>query len=200
MLITRPLGGEPHEMMAIAQRIAQGDLSMTFKKMTQNRKSLYAAMQGIAVNLKATAHMAEQVARGDLTVTVTVLSEQDTLGKSLAAMVAKLQEIVGNVKNSAANVSSGSQGLSSSSEEMSQGAAEQAASAEEASSSMEQMVANIRQNTDNAMQTEQIAVKAAKNAETCGKAVTETVEAMQDICSQDYGDRGNCAPDPFERF
>ena len=71
--------------------------------------------------------------------------------------------------------------MSSSSQQMSQGAAEQAASAEEASSSMEQMAANIRQNTDNAMQTEQIAIKAAKDAQICGDAVTKTVEAMQDI-------------------
>jgi methyl-accepting chemotaxis protein len=64
---------------------------------------------------------------------------------------------------------------------MSQGATEQAAAAEEASSSMEEMAANIKQNADNARQTEQIALKAARNAEASGKAVVETVEAMKTI-------------------
>ncbi len=97
------------------------------------------AMQRMVSGLKVRAQMAEQIANGDLMVNVTILSEKDTLGKSLSAMVTKLRETVGNVKNAAENVASGSQTMSSSSAEMSQGTTEQAASAEEASSSMEEI-------------------------------------------------------------
>jgi methyl-accepting chemotaxis protein len=67
------------------------------------------------------------------------------------------------------------------SEELSEGSVQQAATAEEVSSTMEQMAANIRQNAENARQTETIAIQAAKDTLSGGKAVVETVAAMQEI-------------------
>ncbi len=128
----------------------------------------------------------DRMAQGDLTIDIEVNSKDET-GQLLGAMknqIERLRQVVGDVQSAADNVASGSQELSSSSEEMSQGATEQAASAEEASSSMEQMAANIKQNADNAEQTEKIALKAADDAETGGKAVTETVTAMKEIAQK----------------
>ena len=139
---------------------------------------LLEAMRKMIDNLKATADIAEQIAKGNLNAEVNILSEKDTLGKSLAFMVQNLREVVGNVKEAADNVATGSEELSSTSEQMSQGATEQAAAAEEASSSMEEMASIIRQNADNAMQTERIALKSAEDAKDGGRAVTETVSAM----------------------
>jgi methyl-accepting chemotaxis protein len=177
--IQKQVGGEPAVIAGIAREVALGNLNVA----VHERKStgILAAMQTMTSNLKATAQVAEQIADGDLTVNVNILSDKDTLGKSLAAMIAKLQVIVGDVKSAADNVASGSQALSSSSTEMSQGSTEQAAAAEQASSSMEEMVANIRQNSDNALQTERIARKAADDIEEGGKAVTETVAAIKNI-------------------
>jgi methyl-accepting chemotaxis protein len=130
--------------------------------------------------------ISNQMSKGDLTVEIEVDSKDET-GQLLGAMknmLEKLRAIVADVQSAAENVSSGSQELSSSSEEMSQGATEQAASAEEASSSMEQMAANIKQNADNATTTEKIALKAADDAESGGKAVTETVAAMKEIAQK----------------
>ena len=99
-------------------------------------------------------------------------------------MVAKLKDVINNVKLSIENVASGAQAMSASSEEMSQGASEQAAAAEEASSSVEQMTANIRQNADNAMQTEKIAIQASGDAKAGGQSVNETVSAMKEIAGK----------------
>lgn len=129
---------------------------------------------------------AESVAQGDLNATIDIDQQDEvgTLAMALKHMVAKLQEIVREVKTSAVNVAGGSQELSTSSEQMSQGASEQAAAAEEASSSMEQMAANIKQNADNALQTEKIALEAASDTEESGRAVTEAVSAMNDIAEK----------------
>jgi methyl-accepting chemotaxis protein len=99
-------------------------------------------------------------------------------------MIVKLRDVVANVKSAAENLAFGSQQLSSGSEEMSQGASQQAAASEEASSSMEEMAANIQQNADNAFQAEKIAIQAALDAQTSGKAVQDTVAAMQQIASK----------------
>jgi methyl-accepting chemotaxis protein len=128
--------------------------------------------------------LAKQMAEGDLTVEVQERSEQDELMEALNNMIQRLNEVLTNVKLATNNVATSSQQMSFNSEQMSQGATEQAASAEEASASMEQMVANIQQNTENASQTEKIAVKAAEDARESGRAVSETVEAMQEIAKR----------------
>ncbi len=136
--------------------------------------------------LNEAVEVAESVSEGDLTANINVKT-RDEIGRVQAAMkkmIAKLSEVVINVKSASDNVASGSQQLSSSAEEMSQGATEQAANAEEASSSMEQMAANIRQNSDNAQQTDKISGKAAKDAQEGGEAVTQAVGAMKEIAGK----------------
>lgn len=130
--------------------------------------------------------VAHQVAEGDLTVNTAVKTHDEIgrLGQAIDNMIDRLQAMIAQVQESTANVASGSQAMSAGAEHMSEGASEQAAAAEEASTSMEQMAANIRQNADNAIQTEQIALKAAKNAQETGLAVTDAVEAMQEIAKK----------------
>uniref|UniRef100_C6E2Z6 Methyl-accepting chemotaxis sensory transducer n=1 Tax=Geobacter sp. (strain M21) TaxID=443144 RepID=C6E2Z6_GEOSM len=127
---------------------------------------------------------AKEVADGNLTVTITERGANDELMRSLANMVARLSEVVNDVKGAADHVAAGSQQMSASAEAMSEGATEQASAAEEASSSMEQMSANIKQNADNAMQTEKIAVKSSADAQEGGKAVAQTVAAMKEIAGK----------------
>jgi methyl-accepting chemotaxis protein len=179
--IVKPLG----QGVELAKAIAMGDLSRDIEVNSRDEiGSLAEAMRRMTANLKTTVAVAEQVAQGDLGVTVDVLSDKDALGQALALMVERLNAIVADVKSVADQVAAGSQELSASSEEMSQGASEQAASAEEASSSMEQMAANIKQNADNAAQTEKIALKSAIDAEAGGEAVVETVAAMKKIAQK----------------
>jgi methyl-accepting chemotaxis protein len=193
--ITNPV----RRLDAIVQKVAVGDLAeaeASYRlideatatgadvKNKDEISQLLAAVRNMVASLKEKATVAEKIAQGDLSVEVKVLSDKDTLGTSLSSMVAKLREIVTDVKNSADNVASGSQQLSSGSEQMSQGATEQAASAEEASSSVEEMNATVRQNADNSQQTEKIAQKSANDAAESGKAVAEAVSAMKDIATK----------------
>ncbi|MGA3115799.1 MAG: methyl-accepting chemotaxis protein [Syntrophobacteraceae bacterium] len=130
--------------------------------------------------------VSNRLSEGDLTVKIDVDSQDETgqLLHAMKNMVARIREIVGEVKRAGDNVASGSRELSSTAEEMAQGATEQAASAEEVSSSMEQMSSNIQQSAGNAMQTEKMAVKSADDASEGGKAVTETVWAMKEIAGK----------------
>ena len=126
----------------------------------------------------------QQIAGGDLTVTVKERSADDRLMQALAQMVQRLKDVVGSIREATNQVASGSQEMSATAEQISQGATEQAASAEEASSSMEEMASTIKQNSDNAQQTESIAVKSAEDAMASGTAVTETVGAMREIATK----------------
>lgn len=172
----------------LVQKLGQlsiGDVSVEFKaERSDEIAKVVESLNRVVGNLKATISAAEEIAEGNLNVSLNVLSDKDTLGKALDAMVGKLKGVVSDVANAARNVASGSEQLSSSSEQMSQGATEQASAAEEASASIEQMSANIRQNADNAQQTEKIAQKAADDAKESGIAVVEAVKAMKEIAGK----------------
>lgn len=166
--------------------VAAGDLAIEEERDAGKNEigMMSTALDKMVTNLRSTVAVAEEIAGGDLKVTVTILSDRDMLGRALSGMVVKLQDVVRAVKSASDDVASGSEQLSSTSEEMSQGASEQASSAEEVSSSMEQMAANIRQNADNALQTEKIALKSAADAQEGGTAVVETVVAMKSIAEK----------------
>lgn len=128
----------------------------------------------------------DEMSQGNMALDIEV-DRGDEIGQLLASvkkMMEKLGDVVTDVRASAVNVSGASQALSASTEELSQGATEQASATEEASSSIEEMTANIRQNADNAQQTEKIAVKAAEDAIEGGKAVAQTVDAMNEIAEK----------------
>ncbi|MGA1997342.1 MAG: methyl-accepting chemotaxis protein [Bryobacteraceae bacterium] len=166
-------------------RISKGDLPPQitdtyqgdFNAIKNNLNTLIVAMNDIT-------HAAEEIAQGNLTVTLRERSGQDKLMQALIAMVAGLTRTVTDIRSIAGEVSSASQSISSASVQVSNGASAQAASAEEASSSMEEMVSNIKQNADNAQQTDKIATKSAKDAQESGKCVLEAVSAMKEIASK----------------
>ena len=166
-------------------RISKGDLppiisdnyNGDFNEIKNNLNVLITAMQEITA-------VAQEIAGGNLAVTVKERSEQDQLMQALSLMVEKVGEVVANVLSASDQVASGSEAMTTTTEQLSQGATEQAASAEEVSSSMEQMMSNIKQNADNAQQTEKISVKSAEDAKEGGKAVGETVAAMKEIATK----------------
>lgn len=116
----------------LAQAVADGDLSQSIEYHGREEiGDLISAMNRMAANLRATAEIAEEVAKGDLTVQPKRLSEKDVLGISLEIMIERLREVVNDVSSAAANVAAGSEELSASAETLSQGVSEQAASSEE---------------------------------------------------------------------
>ncbi len=167
------------------ERISKGDLPPQitdtyhgeFNTIKNNLNTLISAMDEVT-------HAAEEIAQGNLTVTVRERSAQDKLMQALIAMVGGLTRTVTDIRTIAGEVASASQAISTASVQVSNGASAQAASAEEASSSMEEMGSNIKQNADNAQQTDKIATKSAKDAQESGKCVLEAVAAMKEIASK----------------
>ncbi|MGA8740041.1 MAG: methyl-accepting chemotaxis protein [Terracidiphilus sp.] len=165
--------------------IARGDMPPVitdqyngdFNTIKNNLNSLIGAMNDIT-------GAAEQIAGGNLTVTLKERCAEDKLMQALVAMVGGLTRTVSDIRSIAGEVAAASQSISTASVQVSKGASSQAAAAEEASSSMEEMVSNIKQNADNAQQTDKIANKSAKDAQESGKSVLEAVAAMKEIANK----------------
>ena len=106
-IILAPLGAEPPAVANIANEVAAGNLGIAIVTAEGDTRSVLFSMKKMVDSLRRHAQVAEKVASGDLKVKVTVLGEQDSLGKSLAAMIDKLGSVVTNVITAADNVASG---------------------------------------------------------------------------------------------
>ncbi|MCP4111211.1 MAG: HAMP domain-containing protein, partial [Desulfobacteraceae bacterium] len=79
-------------------RFSKGDIP---EKITEQYKGDFNNIKNninmLISNLSGTVHMAEKIARGDLSAKVNILSEKDVLGKSLDMMVRNLKKIIENI-------------------------------------------------------------------------------------------------------
>ncbi len=146
----------------------------------------YIITRAITNPIREAVEVANQLADGDLTAKIVVDSKDETglLLQAMQNMVAKLSQVIGEVRASATMLSSASEEVSATAQSISQGSSEQAASVEETSSSVEQMSTSINQNTENAKVTDGIASKASTEADEGGQAVRETVSAMKSIAEK----------------
>ncbi|GGY44079.1 methyl-accepting chemotaxis protein [Bacterioplanes sanyensis] len=130
------------------------------------------------------AHITSQVADGNLQVEFNNRDNATGVYSHMINMVERLTGVIQQVRSGADGLASAANELNASAQTISQGATEQASSVEETSASVEQLHASVRQNAENARVTDQMATKAAAEAEKGGQAVTRTVAAMKDIADK----------------
>ena len=139
--------------------------------------------RSIVVPIDEAIHLAETVARGDLTrsIEVTRTDETGRLLGALKQMNDSLRRIVGEVRDGARQIETASGEIASGNAELSSRTEQQAASLEETAASMEELTATAKHNADNAHQANQLAVSASEIAVRGGEAMTEVVDTMESI-------------------
>jgi len=179
--ITRPIAA----CVDVAEKLAEGDTDQRVEVRGKDETSqLLASMKKMIESNSAMVAAASSIADGNLGVTVRPRSDRDTLGQALARMIARLVEIIGEVRSAATSLATAAGQVSSTAQSVSSGNSQQAAAVQETTASLEQMNASIAQNADNSRQTESMAKKGSKDAEESGGAVRETVEAMKSIAEK----------------
>ena len=183
--ITRSITSPIATVVAIAEKLAAGDSEQSVEVRGKDEAAqLLAAMKKMIDSNAVMVTAASSIANGDLGVTVAPRSERDTLGIALSKMIARLVEIIGEVRSAATSLATAAGQVSSTAQSVSSGNSQQAAAVQETTASLEQMNASISQNADNSRQTESMAMKGSRDAEESGSAVKETVAAMKSIAQK----------------
>ena len=136
--------------------------------------------RSIVAPMELGVEMAQNVAEGDLTVSVDI-SQNDEIGEladALNRMTENLCNVMESIQESAEQVASSSEELAASSQNLANAATEQASSLEETSASIEELTASVQQNASNAKTTNAISTESAKSME---QMVEKTNEASK-IC------------------
>ena len=127
--------------------------------------------------------VARSVAKGDLTQTIEVTTQDETghLMAALKDMNANLVAMVQKVHNGSDEISAASIQIASRNQDLSSRTEQQASSLEETAASMEELTSTVKQNADNARQANQLAVSASDVAVKGGRVVAEVVATMGSI-------------------
>jgi len=143
-------------MAESVRRAAKGDISseLEFDDRGDELGELSRSMNAMYDYLKSMVATAERMAGGDLSVDVKPRSDADAFGIAFSKMVARLVEVISQVRSAAGALSSAAGQLSSTAQSVSAGNSQQAAAVQETTSSLEQMNASIAQNAQNSKQTE----------------------------------------------
>ncbi len=131
-------------------------------------------------------NFADIIADGDFTHQLHIKRDDEIgmLTNALNRMREKLSDVMLNIRLAAEQVSSSSEELSASSQNLANAATEQASNLEETSSSIEELSTAVEQNADNAKTANDVTSKSAIEADEGGKAVKETVDAMNLIAGK----------------
>mgnify|MGYP002700113007 CR=1 FL=1 len=130
-----------------------------------------------------TARVLDALAHGRLTETISA-DYHGSFGKlkqDSNATVAKLTEIITNIRESASTVATGANEIAQGNADLSQRTESQASNLEETASSMEEMTSAVKQTSENSTHATELAVSASKQAEQGGEVVSRAVTAMDEI-------------------
>jgi methyl-accepting chemotaxis protein len=138
--VMHQLGGEPEQAVAIAQRVADGDLSTS----------------------------------------VTTVNSGSLLGQ-LDAMQTRLADVVNRVRQGSESVATASAEIAQGNQDLSNRTESQASALEQTAASMEELSSTVKQNADNARQANQLAMSASTVAVHGGEVVAQVVDTMRGI-------------------
>ncbi|TCT23158.1 methyl-accepting chemotaxis protein [Thiobaca trueperi] len=135
------------------------------------------------VGLKDVMRVAQALAEGDLTQTITK-DYPGLFGETKAGVnttVANLKDLVSRIREAVDTIGTASNEIATGNQDLSQRTEEQASSLEETASSMEELTSTVKQNADNARQASQLAISASDVALKGGTVVSASVETMAAI-------------------
>ncbi|WP_448555489.1 HAMP domain-containing methyl-accepting chemotaxis protein [Thalassotalea montiporae] len=182
-LILNQMGGEPKEVISVAQRVADGELDLNLPKNNSAPDSLYSAIITMVERLRDKAQLAAKIAEGDLSKNINLSSSKDNLGQSLQTMTEQLHDVISQVQTSSANISSASNVVLKNSDDLALGMTNQATSLEQISSSLEELSTQTNLNATNAEKATELANNAKQFAQTGRDKMQQMTEAMFEIDS-----------------
>ncbi|MCL1904242.1 MAG: methyl-accepting chemotaxis protein [Oscillospiraceae bacterium] len=123
----------------------------------------------------------EEMAKGDLTITVDRLSDADVLSNSLNEMVDSLNNLFGEINISTEQVSCGSSQVAEGAQSLAQGSTEQASVVDELSSEIAEIAKNTKDNAELAKQAAELGGTIKANAEKGSHQMDEMMKAVDEI-------------------
>ncbi|WP_228529938.1 methyl-accepting chemotaxis protein [Diaphorobacter caeni] len=171
------------ESVAAMQTVMWGIAAALVAALIVCTTAAFLFIRKITTSLDHAVHVAERVARGDLSVQIDVESDDEVgrLLRALGTMNDNLAQIVLRIREGSESVMTGSTQIAAGSQDLSQRTEEQASNLLQTAASMEELTATVRQNSFNATKATQLASTASLTAADGGEAMLRVNKTMSNI-------------------
>lgn len=180
--VRKSLSKSLKQLSDAAVQIAAGNVNIDLTKHANDEFGVLIDEYQIVVdNIRGQAKIAEEVAEGNLTITITPKSGEDLLGNSLKKLVEKNAYAISNINDAAYQVMTSSSQVASASESLAQGSTEQASAIEEITASIGEIAQKTKKNATEASQAAELVTEAITDVKKGNVQMQEMMSAMQDI-------------------
>lgn len=171
-----------NKLSAAAKKMALGDVDVDCEKV--NDDDLGELMDNFKImveGIKGQVDVANEIAKGDLTVVADVRSEHDVLGKSFQRILTDNNRILGGIKDSTSQVTVGAEQVASASQSLAQGSTEQASALQEVTASMAEIAEHTKENAEQASEADELVRNVKETAIEGNGQMKAMIGAMNDI-------------------
>ncbi len=137
--------------------------------------------QNVINNTKYQSKIAEEVANGNLTVTVNPASPDDVLGYSLKKLVEENHRVLSGINDAGYQVTIGASQVASASQSLAQGTTEQASAIEQITASIDEITEKTKQNASQANEAAKLVANAIQDVKEGNAKMQDMMVAMEDI-------------------
>ncbi len=170
------------QLARAAKEIAAGRVDIELDKY-HNEKfcALVEENQEVMNNTKYQSKIAEEVANGNLTVTVNPASADDVLGHSLKKLVEENHRVLSSINDAGYQVTIGASQVASASQSLAQGTTEQASAIEQITASIDEITEKTKQNASQANEAAKLVANAIQDVKEGNAKMQDMMVAMEEI-------------------
>ncbi len=170
------------QLSEAADEIAKGHVNVEMVKYNNDEfGDLIDKYRQVIDNIKYQATVAEEVSKGNLTISVNPKSADDILGHSLKKLVEDNLRTLSNISDAGTQVTISSSQVASASQALAQGSTEQASAIEEITASIDEIAEKTKENAEQANEAAGLVVNAIEDVKRGNKQMEEMMSAMEDI-------------------
>lgn len=165
-----------------AKDIAMGRVNVKLTKYNNDEfGELVDEYREVVDNIKYQSQITEEVAKGNLTISVKPKSTDDLLGNSLKKLVEDNLHILSNISDAGSQVTISSSQVASASQALAQGSTEQASAVQEITASIEEIADKTKHNAEQANEATNLVGMAIDDVKRGDEQMKSMMTAMQDI-------------------
>lgn len=170
------------ELSDAAKQIAMGRVDIKLIKHSNDEfGQLVDEYTKVIDNIKYQAKVAEEVANGNLTISVNPRSSEDLLGTSLKKLVDDNFHALSNISESGTQVTISSSQVASASQALAQGSTEQASAIEQITASIDEIAEKTKENAEQANSAANLVERAIQDVKHGNMQMKDMMSAMDDI-------------------
>jgi methyl-accepting chemotaxis protein len=190
-IITKRITAPIHEMVAVANHLADGETDVTLTVHSKDEMSELAdSFHRLIDGSKEQAQLIEEIAAGDLSVKIAPRSHRDTVALALIRMLGQLNDMFANINNAAMLVNSGSEQIAGGAQVLASGSVKQVSSIQELSGSVTTVWESLKKSANKARDAADLAGDIQDKAASGSEQMRLMVEAVHEIskASQEISD------------